>query len=151
MRVLLRVKDKAVRAKLQREAVLGGWSYRDLSAAVRSQQGGKKSPGGRRFSVPESPQQILGRLTELSESWLRFYEDIGEEGGLAEKLRAAKRKGERNAALRGTIREAVDRLCALQEAAIKVANRLEEVEPGGKGRGARAGGSRGNKSGADEA
>ena len=93
VRVLLQVKDKAVRAELQREAALEGWSHRDLSAAVHARQGGKKSPGGRRFSVPESPQQILGRLTELSESWLRFYEDIGEEGGLAEKLRTAKRTG----------------------------------------------------------
>ena len=43
--------------------------------------------------MPESPQQILGRLTELSESWLRFYEDIGEEGGLAAKLRSCEEAG----------------------------------------------------------
>ncbi len=150
VRVLLQLKDKAVRAELQREAALGGWTQRDLAAAVHARQGGKKSPGGRRFSVPDSPQQVLGRLTELSDSWLRFYEDIGEEGGLAEKLRAAKRKGEWNAALRDAIREAADRLDALQKAALKAANRLEEVDHVGKGRGPGAGGRKANKTGADK-
>ena len=49
------------------------------------------------------------------------------------------------------MREAPDRSQALQRAASKLANRLEEVEPEGKGRGPGAGGSRGNESGADEA
>ena len=151
VRVLLQVKDKSLRSKLQREAVEKGWSRRDLWAAVQSRQGGKKSPGGRRFSVPDSPQQVLGRLTELSESWLRFYQDVGEEGGLAEKLRTAKRQGKRTAGLKHAVREAVDRLHALQEAASKLAIRLEEIEPEGKGEGRRSGRSTGTKSGADDA
>lgn len=151
VRVLLQVKDMSLRSELQREAVEKGWSRRDLWAAVQSRQGGKKSPGGRRFAVPESPQQVLGRLTELSESWLRFYQDVGEEGGLAEKLRTAKRQGKRTAGLKHAVREAVDRLHALHKAATKLANRLEEVEPQGREKGRRAGRPKGAKSEADEA
>ena len=80
VRVLLQVKDKAERSELQREAIEKGWSRRDLQAAVRARQGGKKAPGGGRFAVSASLRQVPTRLTELSESWLRFYEDIGEEG-----------------------------------------------------------------------
>ena len=150
VRVLLQVKDKSLRSELQQEAVEKGWSRRDLWAAVQSRQGGKKSPGGRRFSVPDSPQQVLGRLTELSESWLRFYQDVGEEGGLAEKLRTAKRQGKRTAGLKLAVREAVDRLHALQNAATKLANRLEEAEPEGKEKGRRSGRSTVTKPGADD-
>ena len=150
VRLLLQVKDKAVRAELQREAVREGWSQGDLAAAIHARQGRKKSPGGRRFAVPESPRRVLGRLTELSDSWLRFYEDIGEEGGLAAKMRGAKKPGESTAGLKHARREAVDRLRALQRAASKLADRLEEIEPEGKGRSSGAGGSKGNKPGAEE-
>ncbi len=69
---------------------------------------------------------------------------------MAEKLRAAKRKGERTASLRHAIREAAERLNALQKAASKLANRLEEVDHVGKGRGPGAGGRKANKTGADK-
>lgn len=151
VRALLQVRDKAVRSELQRKAAEEGWSQRDLVAAVQDRRGGKTSPGGRRFSVPESPQQIVERLTELSESWLRFYQDVGEEGGLAEKLRTAKRQGKRTAGLKHAVREAVDRLHALQRAASKLINRLEEAEPEGKEKRLRSGRSTGTKSGVDEA
>jgi len=151
VRVLLQVKDKAERSNLQAKAAEEGWSRRDLWAEVQARQGGKKSPGGRRFAVPESPQQVLARLTELSESWLRFYEDIGEEGGLAEKMRSARRQGKKTAGLKQVAREAVDRLRALQKAATKLANRLEEVEPQSKGRRRGPEESRGAKSEAGEA
>ena len=150
VRLLLQVKDKSVRAELQREAALGGWSQRDLTAAVHARQGRKKSPGGRRFAVPESPKRVLGRLTELSDSWLRFYEDIGEEGGLAAKMRTAKKQGESTAGLKHAKREAVERLRALQRAVSRLADRLEEAEPEVKGRAPVAGGSKGTKSGAEE-
>ncbi len=100
--------------------------------------------------MPESPRRVLGRLTELSDSWLRFYQDVGEEGGLAAKMRTAKKQGESTAGLKHAKREAVERLRALQRAASKLADRLEEVDPEGKGKGPGAGGSRGTKPGAEE-
>ena len=100
--------------------------------------------------MPESPKRLLGRLTELSDSWLRFYEDIGEEGGLAAKMRSAKKQGESTAGLKQARREAVDRLRALQRAVSKLADRLDEVDPEGKGKGPGAGGSKGTKTGAEE-
>ena len=132
VRVLLQVKDKAERSKIQTRAAEEGWSRPDLQMAVQAHQGGKKSPGGRRFDVPTSPHQVLKRLTELSQSWLRFYEDIGEDGGLAEKLRKARRQGEKTAGLNRSVREASDRLQALQRAASKLADRLADVVPQSK-------------------
>ena len=134
VRALLPVEDKAQRSDLQRRAAEQGWSRRHLWAAVQARQGGKRSSGGRRYAVPTSTRQVLGRLTELSESWLRFYADIGEEGGLAEKLRSAKRQGERSPSLKRSTREVIDRLRALQKAAKRLADRLEAVEPSREGR-----------------
>ena len=65
-------------------------------------------------------------------------------------MRAAKKQGESTAGLKHARREAVDRLRALQRAASKLADRLEEVEPEGKGKAPGAGGSKGNKPGAEE-
>ena len=128
VRILLQIQDKVERSERQRQAVEEGWSRPELQAAVQVRQGGKKSPGGRRFAVPDSPQRVLKRLTELSESWLRFYADIGEEGGLSEKLRTAKRQGKNSAGLKRAVREAAEQLRALQMAASRLVGRLEEGE-----------------------
>lgn len=150
VRVLLQVGDKAERAELQREAIERGLSRRDLQAAVRRRQGGKRSSGGKRFAVPKSPQLVLTRLVELSESWLRFYEDMGEEGGLAEKLRGTRRRGESTAGMNRAIRETVARLRELQVAATGLVNRLDGLDPGQKRATRAPGRPRSSKSGASE-
>ena len=67
---------------------------------------------------------------------------------MAEKLRSARRQSKKAAGLKRAVREAVDRLHALREAASKLTNRLEEIEPDSRGRRRDPGGSKSTNPGA---
>ncbi len=74
MQELISVETLAGRARLQRLAAKEGWTVRQLKAEVQrlrgGPRGGKRSEGGRKFALPEAPEERLGRLAELSQTWL---------------------------------------------------------------------------------
>jgi hypothetical protein len=101
-----------------------------------------------------NPVDSRGRqipLTDLSESWLRLYEELGEKRGLAGRLRAARRKGRRPEGLRSAPGEPVDPLRTLSRGAPRPGNRLDENASEGKEKSQRSAGEKGTKSGVDEA
>ncbi len=80
VRQLLPVTHRAERSDLQRRAAEEGWSVRELRARVQARLGGKQSFGAKTFAKPGTPEDALRRLIELSESWLRYYEEVVDAG-----------------------------------------------------------------------
>ena len=131
VRVLIQVADKGRRAELQRRAAAEGWSREDLRDEVDALDGSTRRAGkvGRKFAIPRSPAHALRRLVAQCESWLRFYENLGGDGGLAYQMRLAAEASDRPADLVDLIRQARSRLREVQEAAGKVADQLAKAEP----------------------
>jgi hypothetical protein len=130
VRILLQVRDKSVRAELQRRAAAEGWSRQDLWDEINARRGGirRTSKGGRKFALPRNPQQALRRLVERCESWLRFYENMGGEGGLAYQARSASEASRSSAGLRELVGQARSRLREVEEATRKVGDVLQKLE-----------------------
>lgn len=131
VRVLIQVKDKAQRAELQGRAVREGWSRQDLWDEINARQGGPRRipKGGRKFALPRNPEQALRRLVERCESWLRFYENIGREGGLDVQVRTAAQSSDQSAGLKELVRQAKTRVREVELASRKLADQLQKLEP----------------------
>ena len=131
VRVLLQVKDKAQRAELQERAAREGWSRQDLWDEINARQGKtRRAPkGGRNFALPRNPEQVLRRLVERCESWLRFYKNIGGEGGLDVQVRTAAQAGDQAAGLKELVRQARTKLREVEEESRKAAEQLQKLEP----------------------
>ncbi len=76
VRQLLPLTHRAERTELQSRAAAEGWSVRELRVQVQARLGGKKSSGAKTFAKPKTSEDALRRLIELSESWLRYYEEV---------------------------------------------------------------------------
>ncbi len=76
VRQLLPLTHRAERCELQSRAAEEGWSVRELRARVQARLGGKQSSGAKTFAKPKTSEDALRRLVELSESWLRYYEEV---------------------------------------------------------------------------
>ncbi len=65
---LISIKTKAERDRMQKRAAKEAWTVRRLKAEVQRLEGGKRSEGGRKFALPQAPEERLGRLAELSQT-----------------------------------------------------------------------------------
>jgi hypothetical protein len=137
VRVLIQVKDKALRAELQERVAREGWSRQDLWDEINARQGKtRRAPkGGRNFALPRNPEQVLRRLVERCESWLRFYKNIGGEGGMDVQIRTAAQSGDQAAGLKELVRQARTKLREVEEQSRKAADQLQRLEPKLKGAG----------------
>jgi len=130
VRALLQVKDETQRGHLQKQAALEGWSRDDLRDEINALQGSirRERKSGRKFALARNPGQALRRLVQESESWLRYYANVGSEGGIDVLLRTAAQSGKQTADLKQLIRQARFRLSEVQETSGKVAEQLRKWE-----------------------
>lgn len=76
--MLVTVKGKVQRERLQAQCVRGNWSNRQLQEALK-RRFGKRRHAGRRTRVGSDPADVLVRLEERTGAWLRLYGIISEE------------------------------------------------------------------------
>ena len=76
---LLSIRPRAIRTKLQRQAIKEGWSIDDLDAQI-SKRFGTRGDGGKRRKIPSSAVDLLAQLENMCESWRRWHTQVfGEE------------------------------------------------------------------------
>ena len=119
-----------------RSAADGGWSSAELVGAIRTEKADvpssgvkKRRGGGQKFRKPKDPREALRKLVELSRSWLKYYPDIGADGGQSILLRIADvGPGGQDAGFLEELRAAKDVLKEVERAARKAAGQLQEAE-----------------------
>jgi len=126
---LISIKSKAERVRTQKRAAKEGWTVRRLKAEVQRLEGGKRSEGGRKFALPEAPEERLGRLTELSQTWRHLLDDVvlSDHARLAERIAEA-RSGGCQDAIQASLREVLGALDKVQTQAGKARKRLRDLE-----------------------
>jgi hypothetical protein len=76
--LLLSVKDKRQRARLQRRAAEEGWGTRRLGEEITALQGSQSS-GGRRPRGPVSVEDAVAQIFKMCERWGRWYAGLERE------------------------------------------------------------------------
>jgi len=72
MLALIRIKDRAQRDKLMRQAIREAWSNRQLKRTIQAMRGGRRPYVGRKPGVPSDDKQRLLVLQVLAEKFCRF-------------------------------------------------------------------------------
>jgi hypothetical protein len=73
---LLSVRPKGLRARLQRQAVEGGWTVTELEERMAGRLG-RRSAGGQRRRLLEGRVGLLAQLERMCESWRRWRAALG--------------------------------------------------------------------------
>ena len=75
--------DKKLRVKLQLQAATEGWTARQLNDHIQRKYESVSTGMGRRWNLPTSTDQALRQISQRSQQWLRWYDELENAKGIS--------------------------------------------------------------------